>query len=57
MFRDDCDTALVTKVEKQVECDKFFFDIDSDEKWKMVSQSEKMEYEGTEFTFCTYKKR
>ncbi|MBQ2889272.1 MAG: dihydrofolate reductase [Clostridia bacterium] len=55
MFRDECDTALVTKVEKQVECDKFFFDIDSDESWQLVSQSEKMEYEGTEFSFCTYK--
>ena len=37
------------------ECDKFFFDIDSDESWQLVSQSEKMEYEGTEFSFCTYK--
>lgn len=57
MFRDECDTALVTKVYKQAECDKFFFDIDSDECWFLQSQSEKMEYEGTEFTFCTYKKR
>ena len=56
MFRDECDTALVTKVYKTPECDKFFFDIDSDESWKLVSQSEKMEYEGTEFSFCTYKK-
>lgn len=56
MFRDECDTAYVTKVEKEAECDKFFFDIDSDNSWKLSSQSEKMEYEGTIFSFCTYKK-
>lgn len=56
MFRGECDTAYVTKVEKEAECDKFFFDIDSDESWTLASQSEKMEYEGTRFSFCTYKR-
>lgn len=54
MLRDECDTALVTKVKKTLQCDKFFFDIDSDEKWALDSQSEEMEHEGTRFSFCTY---
>ena len=56
MFRDECDEAIITKVRKNVPCDTFFFNIDSDEKWHLDSESELMEYEGTEFSFCSYKK-
>lgn len=54
MFRNECDEALVTKVKKTVECDAFFFDIDSDKSWSLESESECMEHEGTLFTFCKY---
>ena len=54
LFRDVCDEALVTKVLKTVECDAFFFDIDSDPCWKLDSCSEQLSYEGTEFSFCKY---
>lgn len=54
MFRDVCDEAIVTKVRKTVSCDTFFFDIDSDSAWAKEKESDIMEYEGTEFTFCTY---
>lgn len=56
MFRDDCSEALVTKVKKSVPCDTFFFNIDKDDKWALCEESEISEYEGTEFSFCTYKK-
>lgn len=56
LFRDDCDTALVTKVYKEVECDKFFFDIDGDETWKEESAGAIQEYEGTKFSFRKYVK-
>ena len=54
MFRDVCDEAIVTKVRKEVACDTFFFDIDSDTAWKKETESDIMVHEGTEFTFCTY---
>ena len=56
MFRDDCSEALVTKVRKSVPCDTYFFDIDKDNNWTLYEESEISEYEGTEFSFCTYKR-
>lgn len=56
MFRDDCSEALVTKVRKSVPCDTYFFNIDKDEKWTLSEESELFEHEGTEFSFCTYKR-
>ncbi len=54
LFRPDCDEALVTKVRKTAECDAFFFEIDSDSRWTLVSESECMEHEGITFSFCKY---
>ena len=56
MFKDDCDEALVTKVRKSVPCDTYFFNIDKDSKWTLFQESELMEYEGTAFSFCAYKR-
>lgn len=57
MFRPHCNEALVTKVRETVECDTFFFDIDSDPEWKLERESEIMDYEGLKFSFCTYKRK
>lgn len=57
MFKDNCSEALVTKVRKNVLCDTFFFDIDSDKEWYLENESELMEYEGINFSFCTYRKK
>ncbi len=54
LFRPDCNEALVTKVKKEKECDAFFFDIDNDKEWSLESESECMEHEGLEFSFCKY---
>lgn len=54
LFRDECDEALVTKVQKTVPCDAFFFDIDSDKSWVKASESEIMEHEGLYFSFVRY---
>ena len=56
MFKDVCDEALVTMVYKKVPCDTFFFEIDKDPLWHLAAESEKMEHEGTEFSFRTYKR-
>ena len=54
LMRSECDEALVTKVQKPMDCDAFFFNIDSDSEWSLLSESECMEYEGLKFTFCKY---
>ena len=54
LFRNDCNEALVTKVKKNVDCDAFFFDIDNDTQWTLVSESECMEHEGLSFSFLRY---
>ena len=56
MFRDDCNEAIVTKVRKTCPCDTFLFNIDEDKDWELYSESDLMEYEGTEFSFCVYRK-
>ena len=56
MFRDCCDEAIVTKVRKTVPCDTYFFNIDKDPYWELAEESPIMEHEGTQFSFCTYKK-
>lgn len=57
LFRNECDTALVTKVQKTVECDAFFFDIDNDPDWELFQKSAVMEYDGLSFSFCTYTRK
>ncbi len=56
MFRGDCDEAIVTKVRETRPCDTFLFDIDKDESWYLHSESDLMDYEGTNFSFCVYRK-
>ena len=48
------DEALVTKVKKEMKADKFFFNIDKKDGWKLHTESDEMEYEGIKFTFCRY---
>ena len=55
-FEPYCDEAVVTKVKKTVDADKFFFNIDESASWEKYYESEKMEHEGTEFVFCRYKR-
>ena len=56
LFEPYCDEAVVTKVKKTVDADKFFFNIDESASWEKYYESEKMEHEGTEFVFCRYKR-
>ena len=54
LFEPYCDTALVTRVRKNPLADKFFFNIDESANWEKESESEMMEHDGCEFTFCRY---
>jgi len=53
-----CDTAYITKIEKIFEdADTFIDNLDVLDEWEVVSQSDKKEYEGTVFSFVTYKRK
>lgn len=56
LFEPYCDEAVVTKVNKKADADKFFFNIDESKEWEKYYESEKMNHEGTEFVFCRYKR-
>lgn len=50
-----CDTAIITKIEQAYESDAFFPNLDEDEKWKVVAESEEQTYFSVEYTFREYK--
>ena len=49
-----CDTAIITKIDQSYESDAFFPNLDKDDDWKMVAQSEEMTYFSVEYTFREY---
>ncbi len=49
-----CKKAFVTKVDYSYVADTFFPNLDTDENWKMVEESEEQTCFDIEFTFCTY---
>ena len=51
-----CDTAYVTKIERDAEADKFFPNLDSLPEWKLTGKSEEKEHNAIKFTFNTYQK-
>ena len=54
LFEPYCNEAFVTKVQKDGNADKFFFNIDNSPEWKLDKESETLEHEGIKFTFCKY---
>ncbi|MBR3780128.1 MAG: dihydrofolate reductase [Clostridia bacterium] len=51
-----CDTAYVTKVETKKDADRFFPNLDEAEGWALTDSGEKLEHNGVEFRFTTYRK-
>ena len=52
-----CDTAYITKINKVFEeADTFIPNLDKMPQWEIVEKSEIKEYNGTEFSFVTYKR-
>lgn len=49
-----CSRAYVTKIDYGYVADTFFPDLDADENWKLVEESEEQTCFDIEFTFCTY---
>ena len=52
-----CKKALVTKIEKTVDADKFFPNLDSDSSWMLKDTSERKEHNGIYFTFNIYENK
>lgn len=51
----DCDTALITRVNKTFDADTYFPDL-STNNFRIYNESETYTYEGIEYKFVTYKK-
>ncbi len=54
---DRCDEAYVTKVDYEYEADAFFPDLDKDDDWKLVAESEEHTYFDICYTFCVYRRK
>lgn len=50
-----CDTAIVTKIDQEYEADAYFPNLDKDENWSIVAESEEQTYFSVEYTFREYK--
>ena len=53
---DKCDTAYVTKIDKEYPADCWFPDLDGDPAWEAVEESEPMDHEGLSFRYVTYRR-
>lgn len=52
-----CDTCYVTKIDKSYEADKFFPNLDEDEEFEVVWESEIKEENGTRYQFVEYRRK
>ncbi len=64
LLLDFCDTAYVTKFDKEFESDAFFRNLDESDEWELVSVGEKQisnpetdTVADMEFAFCVYKRK
>ena len=51
-----CDTAVITKIEKDHVADAWFDDLDKDPEWQCTERGEDKEYEGITFHFDRYER-
>jgi len=52
-----CDTCYVTKIEASYEADKFFPNLDEDDDFSQVWESENFEENGTRYKFVEYRRK
>ena len=56
-FLDRCDLAYLTKVDYGYEADAFFPNLDENEDWELLTESEEQTYFDVCYTFCTYRRK
>lgn len=49
-----CTEAYVTKIKNSYPADKYIKNIDQDDKWKVVSESDLQNYQGIQYSFLKY---
>lgn len=52
-----CDVCYITKVKETADADRFMANLDEDEAWELIFQSEEIEDNGHLITFCTYERK
>lgn len=52
-----CNTAYITKVNKNFNADTFINNFDIDPEWTLIEQSEDKFYNGIKYNFCTYQRK
>lgn len=52
-----CTEAYVTKIENGYEADKYFINLDKEEDWDLVSESDTKKYKEIQYKFVKYEKR
>ena len=57
LFLPYCKEALITKVSDSCDAEKFMPDLDADENWELIEQSEPITENDLDFCFCTYKNK
>ena len=55
-FLDDCDTCIVTMIDKEYDADAYFPNLDKMDEWEMVDESEEQVYFDLTYTYRTYKR-
>lgn len=56
-FLDDCDTCIVTFIDKEYDADSFFPNLDKLPEWELVDESDEQVYFDITYTYRTYKKK
>ncbi|MEY8391433.1 dihydrofolate reductase [Lachnospiraceae bacterium] len=54
---EQCDTALITKIEYEYQADAWFPDLDQMTAWELTQQSEEQTYFDLEYYFCKYERK
>jgi dihydrofolate reductase len=57
LFLPYCDKALITRIDHIYDADAFLPDLDRDNKWKKVSESEEQFFFDLTYHFCTYRRQ
>ena len=57
MLYKKCDTAYITRIDYSYEADSYFPNLDEDEDWELIGESDENTYFNLAYTFCTYKNR
>lgn len=52
-----CDKAIITKLDQEYEADAYFPNLDKDDNWEMIAESEEQTCFSVEYTFREYRNR